>query len=122
VWISCSYGRQGNTNEAWIAKLTRNEENVATHEISKEAASLKTYPNPSVDYVTIEIDNPEGKKIAVQLFNASGQPVETLYDGPASYSGKAKLSFALHTLPAGQYIVQVMLDGQEVVSRSVVKM
>jgi len=121
VWISCSYGRQGNVNEAWIAKLARNEENVATHEISKEAASLKTYPNPSDDYVTIEIDNPEGKKITVQLFDASGRPVETLYDGAANYTGKAKLSFAMHTLPSGQYMVQVMLDGQLVVTRTVVK-
>ncbi|HEY3385572.1 MAG TPA: T9SS type A sorting domain-containing protein [Saprospiraceae bacterium] len=121
VWISCSYGRQGNVNEAWIAKLARNEENVATHEISNEAASLKTYPNPSDEYVTIEIDNPEGKKITVQLFDASGHPVETLYDGAANYSGKAKLSFAMHTLPAGQYLVQVMLDGQLVVTKSVIK-
>ena len=121
VWISCSYGRQGNVNEAWIAKLARNEENVATHEISNEAASLKTYPNPSDDYVTIEIDNPEGKKITVQLFDASGHPVETLYDGAPNYSGKAKLSFAMHSLPAGQYLVQVMLDGQLVVTKSVIK-
>ena len=121
VWISCSYGRPGNVNEAWIAKLARNEENVATHEISKEAASLKTYPNPSDDYVNIELDNPEGKKITVQLFDASGHPVETLYDGAANYSGKAKLSFAMHTLPAGQYVVQVMLDGQLVVTKSVIK-
>lgn len=121
VWISCSYGRQGNVNEAWIAKLARNEENVATHEISNEVASMKTYPNPSDEYVTIEIDNPEGKKITVQLFDASGHPVETLYDGAANYSGKAKLSFAMHTLPAGQYLVQVMLDGQLVVTKSVIK-
>ena len=32
IWISCSYGRQGNVNEAWIAKLARVEENVATEE------------------------------------------------------------------------------------------
>ena len=56
------------------------------------------------------------------LFDASGKPVKTLFDGPANYPGKASLSFALHTLPAGQYLVQVMLDRQEVVTRSVVKL
>jgi hypothetical protein len=121
IWISCSYGRQGSVNEAWMAKLSRNEENVATKEINETAASLVTYPNPSDDYVTLEIENPEGKKITVRLFDASGRPVETLYDGPANYSGKTQLSFAVHTLPAGQYMVQVMLGEQVVVTRTISK-
>ena len=121
VWVTCSYGRQGNVNEAWIAKLARNEENVATKDINALAASVKTYPNPTDDYVMIDIDNPTGERITAQLFSASGQPIETLYDGPATYPGKATLSFALHTLPAGQYLLQVRLGGKEVVSRSVVK-
>ena len=122
VWVSGSYGRPGNTNEAWIAKLARNEENVATEDISADKNNLQTYPNPSDDYVTLEIDNPEQKEITVQLYDASGRPVQTLYDGPANYAGKTKLSFAIHTLPAGQYLVQVSLDHEEVVTRSIVKM
>jgi hypothetical protein len=122
VWVSGSYGRPGNTNEAWIAKLARNEENVATEDISADKNNLQTYPNPSDDYVTLEIDNPEQKEITVQLYDASGRPVQTLYDGPANYAGKTKLSFAIHTLPAGQYLVQVSLDHEEVVAKSIVKM
>jgi hypothetical protein len=122
IWASYSYGRQGNVNEAWIAKLARVEENVATEETSREEVAINTYPNPTDNYVTIEIENPEGKHITVSLFDASGQPVKTLFDGPPNYPGKASLSFALHTLPAGQYLVQVMLDRREVVTKGIVKM
>ena len=122
VWVSCSYGRQGNVHEAWIAKLARVEENVATEETERGKVAVNSYPNPTDNYVTVDIENPEGKNITVYLFDASGKPIKTLFDGPANYPGKASLSFALHTLPAGQYLVQVMLDRQEVVTRSVVKM
>jgi hypothetical protein len=122
IWASYSYGRQGNVNEAWIAKLARVEENVATEETSREEVAITTYPNPTEDYVTIDIDNPERKKISVQLFEVSGRPVHSLYDGPADYSGKARLSFAVHTLPPGQYMVIVMLDGKQVASQSIFKL
>ena len=83
---------------------------------------MTAYPNPTDDYVQIDIENPEGKDILVRLFDASGQPVETLYDRPAQHAGKATLTFALHALPAGQYQVQVLLDQKTEVTRSVVKL
>ncbi len=122
VWISCSYGRQGNSNEAWIAKLARNEENVATEETTKENIEVNAYPNPADNYIQIDIENPDGKNITVSLYDASGKPVETLFDGPPDYAGKASLNFAIHMLPAGQYLVRVSLDHEEVVTKSIVKM
>ena len=98
------------------------EENVATEETERGKVAVNSYPNPTDNYVTLDIENPEGKNITVYLFDATGKPVKTLFDGPAKYSGKASLSFALHTLPAGQYLVQVMLDRQEVVTRNIVKL
>lgn len=121
VWISCSYGRQGNVNEAWIAKLARHEEMVGTHDISHNSINMVTYPNPSDDYVQIEIDNPEGGNISVILFNLLGQPFKTLYNGPANYPGKASLNFSTHELSSGQYEVQVKIDGRVVATRSIVK-
>ncbi|HZV70290.1 MAG TPA: T9SS type A sorting domain-containing protein [Saprospiraceae bacterium] len=121
VWIACSYGRPGSVNEAWIAKLTRHEEMVGTHLVSGDDMKTTAYPNPTDDYVTMEIDNPAGGKITVTLFNHLGQPLKTLYDGAANYPGKASLNFSTHELSAGQYEVQVQVDGITVATRSIVR-
>lgn len=122
VWISCSYGRPGNVNEAWVAKLAKQDEMTAVGEPDQAQIEMNAYPNPADNYVKIDIDNPEGKNIIVKLFDASGTPIETLYDGPSNYPGKASLNFSIHSLPAGQYFVHVMLGQEEVVTRSIVKM
>ena len=121
VWIACSYGRPGSVNEAWIAKLARHEEMVGTHPVSGDDMKATAYPNPTDDYVTMEIDNPAGGKITVTLFNHLGQPLKTLYDGAANYPGKASLNFSTHELSAGQYEVQVQVDGITVATRSIVR-
>ncbi len=121
IWAAFSYGRPGNVHETWIAKVARTEVMVATEDVSNNDVKMTAYPNPSDDYVQIEIENPEGKDLSVFLFDAQGKPIETLFDGPANYAGKTKMTFALHTLPAGQYQVQVLLDKQQVITRSIVK-
>ena len=122
VWISCSYGRPGNVNEAWVAKLAKQDEMTAVGEPDQTQIEMNAYPNPAENYVKIDIDNPEGKNIIVKLFDASGTPIETLYDGPSNYPGKASMNFSIHSLPAGQYFVHVMLGLEEVVTRRIVKM
>lgn len=119
VWISCSYGRPGNVNEAWVAKLAR-QENVGTHNVSG-AVKMSTYPNPTDDYVNLDIDNPEGKSFTVTLFDMNGQPVQVLFNGKPYHNGEASLSFSTRTLPAGQYVVQVKMEGEVVASKKVVK-
>ena len=122
VWISCSYGRPGYRNEAWIAKLAKHEENVSTHEILEERNQVSAYPNPVDDYVNLEVDNPEGADIRVELYDAAGRPTHVLFDQPAIYPGKVKMSFSTHLLPPGQYLAVVKIDGKEVVSRQIVKL
>lgn len=121
IWISCSYGRPGNVNEAWVAKLARYDESVGTKEIKKEV-EMVAYPNPTGDYVTLDIENPEAKKILVTINDLTGRQIQTLYDGPANFPGKASISFSTHFLPAGQYILHVQLGEQLAASRSIVKM
>lgn len=120
VWVSMSYGRQGNVNEAWIAKLARNEETVATDD-PNAVANITAYPNPADDYIKIEIDNPEGKHLQAVLYDMSGNVVKTFYDGMPTYQGKANLNFSVHTLPAGIYTVKVIIDKREIVARQIVR-
>jgi len=121
VWISCSYARFNFSNEAWIAKLARQEGSVATHDQSKEKINMLTYPNPTDDYVQLEIDNPTNGHFNIVLFDAAGKPVKTLFDGPSNYPGKASVNFSTHALPAGQYVVRVMIDGSLAATRAVVR-
>jgi hypothetical protein len=120
VWISCSYGRPGNINEAWIAKLARQEGNVGTHDVPGKML-MSTYPNPTDDYVNIDIDNPQGKSFTVTVFDINGRPVQVLFDGKPNYTGEASLSFSTKALPVGQYVVQVKMEGEVLVSREIVK-
>lgn len=120
LWISCSYGRPGNVNEAWIAKLARQEESVGTND-PVDQINMLAYPNPTDEYIQLDIHNPEGYHINVVLFDAAGNLMETLYDGPANYPGKASLSFSTHELPAGQYVVKVKLGNALVASKVIVK-
>ena len=122
IWIACSYSRFNYNNEAWMAKLARHEEASAVEPMKVEKIEMNTYPNPSDDYVQIDIENPEGKDISVTLLDANGVPVEVLHDGPVSYPGKASLNFSIHKLPAGQYIVRVMMGDALVAARSIVKL
>ena len=122
IWASYSYGRPGNVNEAWVAKLAKQDENTAVGEPHDGEIEMNAYPNPADNYVRIDLENPEGKNIKVMLYDASGQLMETLHDGPSNYTGKASLNFSIHSLPAGQYFVHVMLGNEEVVTRSIVKL
>jgi len=120
VWMSVSYGRPGNNNEAWIAKLAR-QENVATQDVSGDV-EMTAYPNPTDDYVNIDIDNPDGKSLTVSLFDQSGKPIQVLFDGKPNYPGKASMSFSTRSLPPGQYIVQVKMENQVMITKEVIKM
>ena len=120
VWMSVSYGRPGNVNEAWIAKLAR-QENVGTHDVSGDV-KMTTYPNPTDDYVNIDIDNPDRKSLTVSLFDQSGKPIQVLFEGKPNHAGKASMSFSTKALPAGQYVVQVKMENKLVVTKEIVKL
>ncbi len=121
VWISCSYGHPGNVNQAWIAKLAKHDDMTATHETSGNQTNMITYPNPTDDYVQVDVDNPTNGHFNINLIDISGKPIKTLYDGPSNYPGKASINFSTRNLPAGQYVVQVSIDGKLVATRSVVR-
>jgi hypothetical protein len=121
VWVSMSYGRQGNVNEAWIAKLARHDEMTATDDLDANA-NITAYPNPSDDYINVDIDNPDGKNMQAALYDMNGQVVKDFYNGIPNYPGKASLNFSVHTLPAGTYILKVIIGQQEVASKQIIKM
>ena len=69
---------------------------------------INVYPNPVQENSVMELYIPENGKVLVELLNALGQKVTTLYSGVLT-RGKHQLSFngTAGKLPAGTYLIQV---------------
>lgn len=78
-------------------------------------SSIKTYPNPFNESVTIAFSLPGQQHVRVEAFNLAGLPVATLADRPFS-AGNHSLNWHPEGLPAGLYLCRlVFADG--IVSR-----
>lgn len=121
VWVTCSYGRSAaNVNEAWIAKLKRAEQSTATKE-ADVALTTNTFPNPSSEYVQMNVNGVAGANLSAKLFSQEGSLLHTIYNGELDYKGNVTLTFTLHSLPPGVYYVQLLMDGKEVRYEKVMK-
>jgi len=60
--------------------------------------------------------------LTVSLYDQSGKPIQVFFDGKPSFPGKASMSFSTKSLPPGQYVVQVKMDDQLIVTKEIVKM
>jgi hypothetical protein len=73
--------------------------------------SLRAYPNPFRDNLTIDYYLPQDGKAEITLYNIRGQKVQSLYDAPA-YAGKNQLSWngklsQNRILPTGVYLIKL---------------
>lgn len=74
--------------------------------IANEAlSSLKVYPNPVQDVLTIDYTANQAEKLNARLFNISGQLVAT--NSFLVYEGKNQFQLDFSTLPAGIYQLQL---------------
>jgi len=64
------------------------------------------YPNPFNPSTMISFDVPELQNISVQIFNITGQLIETLINGNIE-SGKHEVIWDAGNLPSGIYFVQL---------------
>lgn len=74
---------------------------------------VNVFPNPVQKASVVELDLPETGKLSVELWNASGQLMQTLYDG-LLVKGKHRLPMlkAVDALPAGLYFIRVKTKGK----------
>jgi hypothetical protein len=72
----------------------------------KEFALHPAYPNPFNPSTMISFDVPELQNISVQIFNITGQLIETLINGNIE-SGKHEVIWDAGNLPSGIYFVQL---------------
>ncbi len=87
---------------------------------SSESVSVKCYPNPFSDQVTIEIDNPAIQRLEVRVFDLSGKLIRTLYQGTGNekatmnWDGKneqgVKMSSGSYLLKANNTVEKIVLS------------
>ncbi len=87
-------------------------------EISPTHAQVKVYPNPADKWVKLEIELATTiQNSVVRLLSFSGQAIENIHTGPLS-AGTNQLQWLVNpSLPPGQYIIQIELNGKRL-SRS----
>ena len=76
---------------------------VANEEIAK--TDLKTYPNPAQSIVNLDFDSAENQKIALTVFNLSGQVMHLEHFD--ALQGKQQRTLDVSNLPNGLYVVHL---------------
>ena len=78
---------------------------------SQKGNAVTLYPSPVVDQSALQITGPVGSPVRVQVFDQSGNPVRSLYQG--TLDGEGSLTRSLHAseFRPGIYILSVDING-----------
>src|SRR5436190_13025163 len=87
--------------------LNRNVSNVPVTGNGQGALQLSVYPNPVDNTSVANVTLPENSNVQIDLFNAGGQKVQTIFTGVLA-QGKHTITFSAKTynLPTGIYLLK----------------
>jgi photosystem II stability/assembly factor-like uncharacterized protein len=106
------------TNVGVIIKTTNGGGAVGINESHIENETLKIYPNPATNQITIEFDLAETKNIFIEIKNVLGQTVQTISN---SFSqGTNKIEIDVSNFSEGIYFVQLQ-SGNKIVYQKFIK-
>lgn len=83
--------------------------------ISELAAFITIHPNPFGEQIRIKIDLPKSSDLQIDLLTINGQVIQQLV--PSQHIKQAQFEFALSALIAGNYLIRVLIDGEQVVKK-----
>lgn len=86
---------------------------------SSSAAMLSAYPNPFDSQTTLEVKLGEKSAVVLEVYNASGQLVEQVFDGEL-YQGEYSFSFSFQGKSEGMYFC-VLKTGAETFTEILIK-
>ena len=98
------------TNEGIVAQVvavTAGEPGAAPDALSLSAA----YPNPFRTSTTFKLTVPTAQRVTVELFDALGRTVATLFHGAVPAGEVHTLTLEAGTLPSGLYVVRARGEG-----------
>jgi len=79
---------------------------------SNKSVTLKAYPNPFSSSAVIQFSVPEDGNVTLQVFNAEGAKVATLFDGQANGDIIYYIKFDAADLASGMYFYRLTTDKQ----------
>jgi hypothetical protein len=117
VWTAAVYGKPGSVNDTWVGYLSRPIVETSTEDADSDLAAVRTYPNPTRQHLTVDIDNPgAGGLLEAVLFDAKGQLIERLHTEEIARSVPMRFHYNTSSLSAGQYTLVLSIDGEQLES------
>ncbi len=119
AWISGFHTILNGRNHPYITALKKPQGSSSAKDLASPIVH-KAYPNPMAERCTIEFDIPTGtKKIQIELLDANGRLIETLYSALVQKSGITEFSFVNAQLEKGMYYVQIKMDNSNSISKKI---
>ena len=85
--------------------LVKNNKQGTTH--------LKVFPNPSSDYLQIEVKSMQNNKAFVSVINSGGA---IMHSGQYGFNNQGVLSLETRKLPAGKYFLKTTINKEETIT------
>ncbi len=89
----------------------------AVHPVpSGDLYSVRSYPNPTLSQMSIEISIPNRAHIRLRIYNLLGEEIATLADVIVD-AGQKSFAWSADGLPSGIYVCKMEVDGRNVLSQ-----
>lgn len=119
VWTNGSFAIANGITRTWIGEYTVTTA-AGVESVNKEDESF-IFPNPSLDFTTIQFSTPQPGRITIRIYDTAGKMVHQLFYGSV-VAGKNEVSFKTEALTPGTYFVLVAdADGKEIAKEKLVK-
>lgn len=122
VWMGGMYGGI-NKNGSWLSEVRTSNtcfEDFAGVEEQSSLSSAKVYPNPARSITTMTFDLQKTGPVTINIINASGQIVGTLYEDIAK-KGSNNISFFVDHLSTGWYLLQVTSQNEVITKKLIIE-
>ncbi|MEZ4949284.1 MAG: choice-of-anchor J domain-containing protein [Saprospiraceae bacterium] len=94
----------------------------STDNLPKVVTGLQTFPNPTTDNLTINVDLAESTAVSIDVLDVRGRLVNNVANNVQGIQGAQRFNWTVGDAPAGSYFVRVRAGKSEVTTRvSVVK-
>lgn len=125
VWLSGCYGSTQtlfnvnyNCFNAWIGQISETVLTSTDDEINK-SSPLSVYPNPVIDFFTVEFEVPETLAVTIEITDLSGKNTQTLFQGTLK-KGKNLLTFNKQAANRGINLVRISIQDRLLLTKKLV--